>query len=100
MEAQGDGGELAEVDNLLVGKGELKGSSKGELLVESVLGSNGQVKLVVELALNDDTIGQLVLSTNDSRGSNNASFVGNFEGNLSVGIVEVSRGSGDSANLY
>lgn len=99
MEAKGDRGELAEVDNLLAAEGELNSSSEGELLVEGVLGGDGQVKLVVELALNDDTVGQLVLSTNSTRGSKNAALVGNFEGSLSVRIVEVSRGGGESTDI-
>lgn len=99
LEAQGNRGELVEVDDRLVGEGELEGSSEGELLVESVLGGNRQVKLIVELTLNDDTVGQLVLGTNSGRRSNSAALILNFEGNFSVGIVEVSCRSGQGTNL-
>jgi len=67
----------------------LEGTGDGELAVDSVLSSQGELELVVELALDDSSVGELLLSTNSDSGVNGDSFVLDFSSNLGGGIVLV-----------
>ena len=67
----------------------MEGTGDGELAVDSVLSSQGELELVVELALDDSSVGELLLSTNSDSGVNGDSFVLDFSSNLGGGIVLV-----------
>lgn len=99
LETQRYGRELIEIDDLLVSQTDLDSCSKSELLVKSILRSKRQVQLVVEFALNDNSVGELVLSTDGGRGVQSASLVLNFKSDLSGSVMEVSSSSSDGANI-
>jgi len=67
----------------------LEGSGDGELAVDSVLSSQGELELVVELAFHDCSVGEFLLSTNSDSGINGDSLVLDFSSNLGGGIVLV-----------
>jgi hypothetical protein len=67
----------------------LESSGDSELAVDSVLSSQGELEVVVELALNNSSVGEFLLSTNSDGGFNNDSLVLDFSSNLGGSIVLV-----------
>lgn len=67
----------------------MESSSNSELAVDSVLSSQRELEVVVELAFNDSSVGEFLLSTNGDGGLNEDSLVLDFSSNLGGSIVLV-----------